>query len=67
MLLNAEEMATVQEKDFDYLKYIDPVLEHDRHNYHEFISDLHRYRLVRYITKPRVQVGIFIVTKKGDR
>ena len=34
MLLSAEEMAAVQEKGFDHLKYIDPVLEHDPHSCH---------------------------------
>ena len=67
MMLSDEEIAGVLEKGLEGLRHIDPVLERNPRNYHEFISDLYECKLVGFTAAPKVQVGAFVVTKKGDR
>lgn len=67
MLLSPEEMAAVQEQGFEGDMYIDPLLDFDSKKYHEFVGDLYRCKLLRFTKHPRCQVGVFMVTKKGDK
>ncbi|CAE7299586.1 UPF1 [Symbiodinium sp. CCMP2592] len=67
MMLGDEEIAGVLERGLDGLRHIDPVLAHNPRRYHEFVADLYDCKLVGFTVTPRVQVGAFVVTKKGDR
>ena len=67
MLLSPEEQAGVLEKGLEGLCYMDPVLANDPKKYHQFIADMHRSGLLDFTIKPKVQVGAFVVTKKGDK
>ena len=67
MMLGDEEIAGVLERGLDGLRHIDPVLAHNPRRYHEFVADLYDCKLVGFTVTPKVQVGAFVVTKKGDR
>ena len=64
MLLSSEEVASVLEVGLEGECYVDPVLKNNSKEYHEFISDLIDCNLLYFTDKPRVQVGVFCVTKK---
>ena len=65
MMLSSEEMAAVQEKGFHGDCYLDPQLANNPRKYHQFIADLYSAKLINFTVNPRVQVGAFVVTKKG--
>ena len=67
MMLGDEERGAVIERGFHRDCFVDPVLEGDANQYHQFVSDLYRCHLVGFTTKPKVQVGVFVVTKKAGR
>ncbi|CAE7736810.1 unnamed protein product [Symbiodinium sp. CCMP2592] len=67
MMLSAEEAAAVLEVGFAGDCYIDPVLGNNPRKYHEFISDLIDCNILTFTDSPRVQVGVFVVTKKQQR
>ena len=67
MLLSDEEIAGVQERGFVGDRYMDPRLEGGGKVYHEFVADLVESKLISFTTSPRVQVGAFVVTKKGEK
>lgn len=67
MQLSSEEMAAVQEKGFHGDCFVDPVLEHDPKKYHGLIADLVNCNILGFTTTPRVQVGLFMVTKKAGK
>lgn len=67
MLLSPEEQAGVLGRGLEGLCYMDPILANDPKKYHQFIADMHRSGLLDYTLKPKVQVGAFVVTKKGDK
>ena len=67
MLLSGEEMAAVLEKGLESCCYLDPVLASNKKAYHQFIGDLVRCELVSFTQTPRVQIGAFFVSKKGDK
>ena len=67
MLLDDESIALVLERGFQGDCHLDPVLAHDPQKYHELIGDLYQARLISFTMKPKVQVGLFCVAKKGGR
>ena len=67
MLLSGEEMAAVQERGFHGDCYLDPQLSTNPKTYHMFLADLFNAKLISFTNKPRVQVGAFVVTKKGGK
>ena len=67
MMLSDEEIAGVLEKGLENDRYMDPQLEGGGKKYHSFIADLVRSKLVDFTVRPRVQVGAFVVTKKGEK
>lgn len=67
MMLSSEEMAAVQEKGFHGDCYLDPQLANNPRKYHQFIADLYSAKLINFTVNPRVQVGAFVVTKKGGK
>ena len=67
MLLGDEEMSAVLEKGLEGDMYVDPVLEASKKDYHAFVADLVRCQLVGFTSSPRVQVGIFFVSKKNGK
>ena len=67
MLLGDEEMSAVLEKGLDGDMYVDPILESSKKDYHAFVADMVRCRLVGFTDSPRVQVGIFFVSKKNGK
>lgn len=67
MLLSGEEMAAVQERGFHGDCYLDPQLSTNPKTYHMFLADLFDAKLISFTNKPRVQVGAFVVTKKGGK
>ena len=67
MLLSDEEIAGVLERGLVGDRYMDPRLEGGGKVYHDFVADLIESKLVSFTTSPRVQVGAFVVTKKGEK
>ncbi|CAE7820938.1 unnamed protein product [Symbiodinium necroappetens] len=67
MLLSPEEAGAVVEVGLESDCYVDPALAHNPIKYHEFISDLIDCNLLYFTDQPRVQVGVFVVTKKQQR
>ena len=67
MMLSDEEIAGVLEKGLENDRYMDPQLEGGGKKYHSFIADLVHSKLVDFTVRPRVQVGAFVVTKKGEK
>ena len=46
---------------------MDPLLEHSPTKYHQLIADLHGANLLGYTIDPKVQVGLFCVSKKAGK
>lgn len=67
MMLSPEEQAGVLEKGLENLCYMDPVLASNPQRYHQFICDMYRSGLIDFTITPKVQVGAFVVSKKGDK
>ena len=67
MMLSSEEMAGVLEQGFHGDCFLDPQLSCNPRKYHEFIGDLYTSKLIGFTVNPRVQVGAFVVTKKGNK
>ena len=67
MLLSGEEMAAVQERGFHGDCFLDPQLSTNPKTYHLFLADLFNAKLISFTSAPRVQVGAFVVTKKGEK
>lgn len=57
MLLGDEEMSAVLEKGLEGDMYVDPMLESSKKDYHAFVADMVRRRLVGFTDSPRAQVG----------
>ena len=67
MLLSPEEMGAAQEGIGHNDCYMDPLLANDGERYHQLIADLYECELLGFTQQPRVQVGLFFVTKKGGK
>lgn len=67
MMLSPEERAAVLEKGFQGDCYLDPQLANHPRKYHQFIADLYLAKLISFTVTPKVQVGAFVVTKKGNK
>ena len=67
MLLSSEEAAGVIESGRGGECHLDPVLAHNPEAYHQFIHDLYACNLIGFTDKPKIQVGLFVVTKKGEK
>ena len=67
MMLSGEEIAAVMEQGFSNDCYMDPQLTHDPSKYHNLVGDLCSCNLLGFTDQPRVQVGLFFVTKKNHK
>ena len=67
MLLSSEEAAGVIESGQGGGCHLDPVLARNPEAYHQFIHDLHACNLIGFTDKPKIQVGHFVATKKGEK
>ena len=67
MLLSDEEIAGVLGQGLTGDRCIDPRLEGERKVYHDVVAPLVGSKLVSFTTSPRVQVGPFVITKKGEK
>ena len=67
MMLSDEEIAGVLEHGIEKDRFMDPVLEHSPSKYHELIADLRGANLLGYTLAPKVQVGLFCVSKKAGK
>ena len=60
-----EERAGVLERVLEGLCYMDPILANNRKKYHEFIADLFQSGILGFTSRPKVQIGAFMVSKKS--
>ena len=67
MMLSSEELAGVLEKGLENDKYFDPLLDSCPRKYHELIADMYGAKLLGFTTQPKVQVGLFCVSKKAGK
>ena len=67
MMLDDEGIAAVLERGFLGDMHLDPVLANNPRKYHELVSDLYKAKLLGFTMRPRAQVGLFCVAKKGNR
>ena len=67
MLLSSKEAAGVIESGRGGECHLDPVLAHNPEAYHQFTHDLYACNLIGFTDKPKIQVGLFVVTKKGEK
>ena len=65
MMLSSEEIAGVLERGLERDLYIDPLLDTNPLKYHELIADMCGAKLLSFTTQPKVQVGLFFVSKKA--
>ena len=64
MLRSPEEVAQLEEELGPVGRHTDPKLNH-RRTYLRFIALLHEIGLVKFVTRCRERVGVFVVWKKG--